>query len=516
MISKVHSITVNWLESTIIDIEVDINNWLPAFTIVWLPDTSVQESKERLRSALKSSQARLPTTRITVNLAPAHIKKSWPSFDLPIAIGILLNDDRIKNEDLIKDSVFLWELALDWKLRKVSWVLPSTIWAKDYWFKRIFVPKENSLEASIIPWIDVIWVDSLKDIIDILNWDKDLIAEDFFDFEKLDSVFDSHPIDNSKYDFKYVIWQEHAKRALEISAAWGHNIIMSWPPWSWKTMLAKSFSTILPDLSIEEAIEISKLYSISGLLSSDLPIIKKRPFRSVHHTASWVSIIWWWRNAKPWEISLAHKWVLFMDEILEFNKWVLEVLRQPLEDGEITVTRVNASFQYPAKFMLVWAMNPCPCWYLSDPDKWCVCSPIQVKNYNSRLSWPLLDRIDMFIEVPKVKTEKFKISDNYEWKESSLDIKSRVLKAREIQSSRFVWTKISSNSEMTTKEINLYCKLDLDSELILKQAISAMNLSARSYYRILKLSRTIADLCWVDTIYKEHILEALSFRKREG
>lgn len=509
MISKVHSITVNWLESTIIDIEVDINNWLPAFTIVWLPDQWVQESKERLRSALKSSSARLPTTRITVNLAPADIKKTWPSFDLPIAIWILLNDDWIKNDELIKESVFLWELALDWKLRKVSSILPSVIWAKQNNFKRVFIPKENCLEASIIPWIDIISIENLKDLIYILNKDKELIPEEKLDIKKL-----KNDEEIEKYDFKYVIWQEHAKRALEIAAAWLHNIVMSWPPWSWKTMLAKAFSTILPDLTMEEAIEISKIYSISWLLSNKNPIVLKRPFRVVHHTTSWVSIIWWWRNAKPWEISLAHKWVLFLDEILEFNKSVLEVLRQPLEDWEITVTRVNASFNYPAKFTLVWAMNPCPCWYLTDPDRDCICSPIQVKNYTSRLSWPMIDRIDIFIEVPKVKTEKFKIDDNYWNSEDSKTIKNRVLKAKEIQLKRFAWTKITSNSEMNTKEINKYCRLDKDSEDILKQAILKLNLSARSYYRIVKLSRTIADLFWEENIKKEHILEALSFRKK--
>jgi len=511
MISLVNSISVNWLDSTIIDVEVDINNWLPAFTIVWLPDQWVQESKERLRSAMKSSSAKLPTTRITVNLAPADIKKSGPSFDLPIAVGILLNEWYITNDKLIKDSIFIWELSLDWKLRKVSGVLPSVIWAKENWFKRIFIPKQNSLEASIIPWIDVIVIDNLWELISMLNWDIDLVVQDQMDFALPDLEYE-----NSKYDFKYIVWQESAKRALEIAAAWGHNIIMSGPPWSWKTMLAKTFSTILPNLTLDESIEVSKIYSISWLLDNKNPIVRKRPFRTVHHTASWVSIIGWGRNAKPWEISLSHKWILFLDEILEFNKNVLEVLRQPLEDWHITVTRVNATYEYPAKFTLVWAMNPCPCWYLTDNDRECICTTNQIKNYNSKLSWPLLDRIDLFIDVPKVKTSKLDVSDDYSDKEDSKIIKKRVEKARLIQLDRFKNTKLTSNSEMWTSEINKYCKLDETCQNIIKQAVSTLKLSARSYYRLLKLSRTIADLEDKKDIESTHILEAISYRKVES
>lgn len=511
MISKVHSIAVNGLSSTIVDVEVDINPGMPKFNIVWLPDQWVQESRERLYSALKSIKSHLPMTRITVNLAPADIRKVGSMFDLPIAIGILINDGIILTKENLEKTIFLWELSLDGRVRQVPSVLPSTLGAKERGFKTIFVPKENAREASFVSGIDVIWVAHLQEVIDHLNAKTTLLKEESPDYSEL-----IEKVEDLKYDFKYIVGQEHAKRALEIAASWGHNIIMNGPPWSGKTLLAKSLSTILPKLTLDESLEISKIYSISWLLTSEYPIVVKRPFRTIHHTASSMSIIGWWRNAKPGEISLSHKWVLFLDEILEFPKVVLEVLRQPLEDGYITVTRVNASFIYPAKFMLVWAMNPCPCGFLSDPDRDCNCAPFQVHNYTSRLSWPLIDRVDMFIEVPKVKTEKFQWWGDSQASENSLTIKARVEKAREIQIRRFVWQKTTFNAEMSSAQINEFCKLDSESDTLMRQAVASMNLSARSYYRILKLSRTIADLAGKENIVTEHILEALSYRKKEG
>ena len=509
MISKIYTIVVNWLESDLIEVEVDINMGLPSFTIVWLPDTWISESKERLRSALKSSNYKLPTSKITVNLAPADIKKSWPGFDLPIAIWILNNSWVICESEYFKDSCFIGELSLDGWLRPVSAILPSVLWARDKWYKNIFLPYDNYKEASIVEGINIFAIKNLKQLVWFLNKQNAITNP-----EKLD-IDNYSKINIQKEDFKYILWQKQAKRALEIAAAWMHNIIMSWPPWSWKTLLAKTFATILPKLTLEEKLEISKIYSISWLLSKDNPIINKRPFRVVHHTASNISIVWWWRNAKPGEISLSHRWVLFLDEVLEFPKAVLEVLRQPLEDGEISINRVNSSYIYPAKFVLVWAMNPCPCWYLTDPDRECIDSPEQIKRYRSKLSWPMIDRIDIFIEVPKVKVEDFGTNIDYSKEESSSDIKKRVEKARSIQLKRFDWIGITSNSEMSSNQINKFCKLDKDWEDILKKAVDSMNLSARAYYRVLKLSRTIADLEGSDNIKINHIAEALGYRKGE-
>lgn len=508
MVSKVFSLCVNGLESDIIEIEVDINAWLPSFTIVGLPDTSVQESKERLRSALKSSGYKLPTTKITVNLAPADIRKTGPSFDLPIAVGILHHMGIIEFDDRIKDALFLWEVSLDGSIRWVSSILPSVIWALQKGLKKIFIPYDNFEEASIVEGIEIFWVKHLQELVDFLNHKKEICNPPKIDL----SHFQEHPWE-SAYDFKYIVGQIQAKRALEIAAAWLHNIIMSGPPGSWKTLLAKTFSTILPELTLDEMIEISKIYSISGLLTKDLPLITKRPFRTVHHTASSISIIWGWRNAKPWEISLAHKWVLFLDEVLEFPKTVLEVLRQPLEDGTISVNRVNSSYTYPAKFVMLWAMNPCPCGYLTDPDKECICSQDAVKRYRSRLSGPMVDRIDIMIEVPKVKVEDFSSKKDYSKIEDSKTIALRVEKARNIQLERFKDLKITSNSQMSSKDVEKFCVLDDESDKILKQAVNTMNLSARAYYRVLKLARTIADLETSENIKVSHIAEALSYRQ---
>lgn len=508
MISKIYSIAVNGLESEVIEIEVDINAGLPSFTIVWLPDTSVQESKERLRCAFKSSNCKLPSSRITVNLAPADIRKMWPIFDLPIWIWILQHSWYIMENDILESSIFIGELSLDGTIRWVNSVLPTVLGAKEKWFRTIFLPYDNYMEASIIEGIQIYAVQNLMQLVKFLNHEQEIINPEKSTLDR----FASHNI--WTYDFQHVIGQYQAKRALEIAAAWMHNIIMSWPPWSGKTLLAKTFMSILPDLTLDEMIEISKIYSISWLLSKEYPLITKRPFRTIHHTASAMSIIGWGRNAKPGEISLSHKWVLFLDEILEFPKTVLEVLRQPLEDGVISVNRVQWSYLYPAKFVLLGAMNPCPCGYLTDPDKECICTNEQVKRYNAKLSGPMMDRIDIMIEVPKVKIDDF-VSKNTKPQETSNDIMVRVQKARQIQAIRFANTSITSNSQMNSKQVEQFCALDDMCQKMMQQALQVMNLSARAYYRILKLARTIADLEWFDMIQKQHIAEALSYRRGE-
>jgi len=507
MISKILSIVVSGLESEVINVEVDMNAGLPSFTIVWLGDTSVQESKERIRSAFKSSNHKLPQNRITINLAPADIKKSGPSFDLPIAVGLLHHMGIIEHDEYFSHSIFVWELSLDGSLRSVHAILPSVIGALEKKYTHIFIPADNQEEASVIEGIHIIPVHNLTQLVDFLN--KKITIPPPKRFQK------KHTSSPSVYDFSHIIGQNQAKRALEIAAAGLHNIILSGPPWSGKTLLAKTLPTILPPLTLEEMIEISKIYSVNGLLSKENPLIVERPFRSVHHTASSVSIIGGGRNAKPGEISLAHKWVLFLDEVLEFPKSVLEVLRQPLEDGVIRISRVHSSFSYPAKFMLFGAMNPCPCGYLTDPDRECICTPQQIKNYRSRLSGPMMDRIDMMIEVPKVKVEDFASFWQKHMPESSAVIASRVAQAKLRQLERFAGTSITSNSQMSSKQVEKYCPIDEETQMLLRQAVVRMNLSARAYYRVLKLARSIADLENEENILSRHVAEAIGYRKNE-
>ncbi|EKE27180.1 MAG: hypothetical protein ACD_4C00011G0003 [uncultured bacterium (gcode 4)] len=506
MITKINSVAINWLEWIKIDVEVDVSNWMTSFSIVWLGDAAIQESRERVRTAIKNSWYWFPGTRITVNLAPADIKKKWPSFDLPIAIWIL-SDDFTFDKNFINKSLFLWELALDWKLRPINSVLPSAIFAKNNSFEYMFIPEENKDEASLIPDIKIIPVQNLSQIVDILT-------------RKIEPVFAKN-IKIKEYiwkdnihdwlDFSLIIWQEQAKRALLIASAGWHNILMEWPPWSGKTMLAKTFSSILPEMSLSEVIEVSKIYSVAWLLSKKNPLIFRRPFRKIHHTASIVSIIWWWRDSRPWEISLAHKWVLFLDEFLEFDSRLIETLRQPLEDWEITINRINASYKYPARFTFVWALNPCPCWYLWDKEKSCICSQTSIEKYRSKLSWPILDRIDIFINVPRIKIEDF--DQNKSKRITSTEMKKNIERVRKIQLERFEGFDFTFNSEMTNNEIGKFCILETDAEDFLKNAIQKLNLSTRVYFRLLKISRTIADLDFCKKIKLSHIAEALSYRK---
>ncbi|MEA1937109.1 MAG: YifB family Mg chelatase-like AAA ATPase [Patescibacteria group bacterium] len=505
MLSKVNSCAVIGLDCEPVEVELDISPGLGAITVVGLPDTAVQESKERVRSAVKNSGYIYPATRVTINLAPADIKKEGPAYDLPIAVGVLVATEQL-NADL-ESSLFVGELALNGQLRHTNGILPIAIYAKQKGYKKLFVPKVNEYEASLVEGVDIIPVENLLQLTDHLNGIKIISPAKVHDISDLDEQADF------AVDMAYVKGQEHVKRALEIAASGGHNVLMSGPPGTGKTLLARTVPTILPKMTKEEALEVTKIYSIAGMLPSDKPLISIRPFRTPHHSASAPSLVGGGQFPKPGEISLAHRGVLFLDELPEFPRGNLESLRQPLEDGVITISRAQGTLIFPAKFSLIASMNPCPCGYLSDPDRDCSCSPSQIIKYQKKISGPLIDRIDLHIEVPRIKFEKLS-SDNLA--ESSKSIRARVEKAREIQQERFKDKKIISNSEMSSQDVKDFCKIEEETLNILKTAISQFNLSARSYYKILKLARTIADLEEQEKIASAHVAEALQYRPRNN
>ncbi len=508
MLSKTYCMTNIGLNSQQIEIEVDIAQGLPSFIIVGLGDTAVQESKERVRSAIKNSQLIFPLKKITANLAPADIRKIGPSFDLPIAIGILNATGQINaNSDVFENTIFIGELALNGRLRHTNGILPIITRAIELGFKNIFLPKVNAPEASLLGNINIFGAKNLNQIIAHLQNEKKISKTEPIDFEELSK--------DEKFltDFANVKGQEHAKRALEIAAAGAHNVLMNGSPGSGKTLMARAFSSILPHLTRQEAIEVTKIFSIANLLPSAQPMITTRQFRAVHHTASGVSIVGGGNIPKPGEISLAHRGVLFLDELQEFPSQVLEVLRQPLEDREITISRANGSTTYPAHFTLISAMNPCPCGYYGVPnsDKNCTCTPYQISRHKKKISGPLLDRFDLFIEISPVKFEK--LASN-ELSEESVSIRKRVQTARDIQSKRFTKENITTNSEMNVKLVEKYCETNQETENLLKQAMKQFSLSARGYHRILKAARTIADLEKVESIELNHVAEALQFRPK--
>ncbi|MBW1696515.1 MAG: YifB family Mg chelatase-like AAA ATPase [Deltaproteobacteria bacterium] len=502
MLAKVLSSAVSGIDAYIVEVEVDITNGLPTFTTVGLPEAAVKESKERVKSAIKNSGYTFPDDRITVNLAPADIKKEGTGFDMPIALGIL-TANRVISQKIVSGYLFLGELSLDGRVKPVRGSLPMALAAKEAGYLGIVVPADNGCEASVVRGISVYPVKTLSQAVAFL------CGEIVLEPAKTDisAVFNHE--NRSEVDFSEVMGQEHAKRALEIAAAGGHNLIMIGPPGSGKTMLARRLPSILPPISFEEAIETTKVFSVVGMLGKDQALITQRPFRAPHHTISDAGLIGGGHVPRPGEVSLAHNGVLFLDELPEFKKHVLEVLRQPLEDMMVTISRASTTLTYPSSFMLVAAMNPCPCGYYSDPKHACTCSFGQIHRYRSKISGPLMDRIDIHVEVPAVPYKDLRKEGVAE---SSESIRSRVTAARRVQAKRFAKTKIHCNAQMGSRHIKKHCQVDDASAELLESAIDKLGLSARAYNRILKIARTISDLEGAADIQSSHIAEAIQYR----
>jgi magnesium chelatase family protein len=505
VLAKVFSCAVVGLDGVLIEVEVDVGGGQPGIVLVGLPDAAVTESKERVRSAIRNSGGRVPHGKITNNLAPADLKKAGPTYDLPIALGILMGGNQVFAD--VSDSLVVGELSLDGILRHTPGIISMVSLAAEKGLKRAFVPAVDAREASLVQGVDVYPVRTLTDLVNHFAGDVPI--------ERMEGEtgVTSSVSDDAYVNFADIRGQEHVKRGLEVAAAGAHNVVMSGPPGSGKTLLARSLPSILPPMEIEEALEVTRIYSVRGLLPPDMPLVRDRPFRSPHHTTSHAGLVGGGSWPRPGEISLAHRGVLFLDELPEFSVQTLEVLRQPLEDRRVSIARASGTISFPANVTLVAAMNPCPCGFYGDPVRECRCAPSAVARYQKRISGPLLDRIDIHLEVPRIDYEQ--LADRRPGEKSEL-VRARVEAAREIQRARFAAVDILTNADMGPREVQEHSRLDSAGEQLMRAAVRQLSLSARGYHRVLKLSRTIADLGGSEQILSQHVAEALQYRPRQS